>query len=234
MTDPRYDYICFVRKGTGRELGSGTWKIREIPADIQDNRLLSRYAKTHPEELLADYSASVWIDGNIAVRSSSFYQLLDELFSKGVEIAIGRHPWRDCAYDEAYAVLSAGKAGYAEMARVVDFLSSEGFPRHAGLFENNVIMRSNKSEAVRKFDRMWWNCISNLSRRDQLSLVYCAQKAGVKITPLFPVGTNVRDCEWVTYVRHDHAPQRSWVGKKWNGLKQAVSKCLLRRKLTRI
>lgn len=234
VTDPRYDYICFVRRGERRTAAEGVWQIEEIPVDIEDNQLLSRYPKMHPEDLLAGYSWCVWIDGNITLRSASFYQMVDSIVGAGAEVAICRHPSRDCAYEEAYAVLSAGKAGYREMSGAVDFLSAEGFPRHAGLFENNIILRSLSSARVRELDGLWWECLCRISRRDQLSLVYCARRTGVEIVPLFPAGTNVRDCEWVGYVRHDVNPQRNWLARKWNGLRQVVSKWLLKRKIARI
>ncbi len=231
--DPRYDYICFVGPGGRTKPAEGVWQIRVAPAVLDDDRLLARYIKTHPEDLLKGYSWCVWIDGNIAVSSDSFYSLIDGIIDSGAEVAIGAHPYRDCAYDEALAVLSAGKARLHEMSRAVDFLSSEGFPRHAGLFETNVLLRSLESEDVKKMDEMWWKCISEVSRRDQLSIVYCARAAGVEIAPLFPEGTNVRSCEWVSYDYHDRTPARGFLAKKWNGLRQCVSKILLKHKIFR-
>lgn len=230
-TDPRYDFLCYVRSGTRRRETEGAWQIRELPEMALDDRMLARYVKTHPEDLLQGYSWCVWVDGNIAVKSPSFYSLVESKIAGGVQVAICAHPYRDCAYDEALAVLSAGKARLAEMSRAVDFLAAEGFPRHAGLFETNVVLRAIGPQSVRRMDKLWWKCISEVSRRDQLSLVRCARKADVTIDTLFPAGTNVRDCEWVSYEYHDRTPARSFLGKKWNGLRQFVSKILLRLKI---
>ena len=197
-----YDYVCFVRKGCAAGLEGGLWQIRELPVDIPDDRLLARYAKAHPE-LTGGYEWSVWTDGNISIKSESFYDLLERKIASGVPVSVMKHPKRDCAYDEAYAVLSAGKAGYGELSRI-------------------------------KMDDLWWECLSGLSGRDQLSLVYCARKAGIEIDPLFPSAVNIRDCEWVKYVYHDRTPERSFFVKKWNGLRQAVSKWLLKRRIARI
>lgn len=233
VSSPEYDYVCFVRKGCAAGLDGGLWQIRELPLDIPDDRLLARYAKARPE-LTGDYEWSVWTDGNISIRSESFYDLIDSKIASGVPVSVMKHPRRDCAYDEAYAVLAAGKAGYGELSRIVDFLSREGFPRHAGLFESGIMLRHNILPSVRKMDDLWWECLSALSGRDQLSLVYCARKAGIEIDPLFPSAVNIRDCEYVKYVYHDRTPRRSFFGKKWNGLRQAVSKWLLRRRIARI
>ena len=114
-----YDYVCFVRKGCAAGLEGGLWQIRELPVDIPDDRLLARYAKAHPE-LTGGYEWSVWMDGNISIKSESFYDLLERKIASGVPVSVMKHPKRDCAYDEAYAVLSAGKAGYGELSRIVD------------------------------------------------------------------------------------------------------------------
>ena len=52
VVDPRFDYVCFVRRGSGQQ---GVWELREIGEDIGDDRMLARYAKLHPCELLRLY-----------------------------------------------------------------------------------------------------------------------------------------------------------------------------------
>ena len=39
VVDPRYDYVCFVRNPEG--LDGGIWQLRAIPAEIDDDRMLS-------------------------------------------------------------------------------------------------------------------------------------------------------------------------------------------------
>lgn len=229
VVDPRYDYICFVRKTEG--LDGGIWQLREIPVDITGDRMLSRYPKLHPEELLTGYKWTLWIDGNISIRSADFYDRIDVLIDSGVQMAAAKHPLRDCVYEEAYAVVAADKEKYAPAMRVINFLKSKDFPRHAGLFENSVLLRRTSDESVARMDAMWWDCLQSLSGRDQLSLVYCARECGVDIVPLFEDGTVLRDCDMVDYVYHDRQPVRPWMVKKWNDAIRRMSKWLIRRKL---
>lgn len=229
VVDPRYDYICFVRKSEG--VDGGVWQLREIPAAIADDRMLSRYPKLHPEELLTGYEWSIWIDGNISIRSDGFYKHIDELIAAGVQMSAPRHPLRDCVYDEAYAVVAADKERYSVARRVIKFLRDKGFPRHAGLFENSILLRRGGDPALAAMDSMWWDCLQTLSGRDQLSLVYCARECGVSIVPLLPDGMLLRDCDWLTYVYHDRRPARPWLVKKYFDARRRLEKWCLRRLL---
>ena len=87
VTDPRYDYVCFVRKGEAGAGRAGLWQLREIPVDIPDPRRLSRYPKMHPSELLPGYRWSLWMDGNLQIVSELFYRRVDEIIESGVEMA---------------------------------------------------------------------------------------------------------------------------------------------------
>ena len=231
IVDSRYDYICFVRKGQAAGVQDGVWQLREIPVDIDDDRMLSRYPKLHPEELLPGYEWTLWTDGNLSVRSQEFYDLIESLVQAGVQMAAPVHPSRDCIYDEAYAVVAAGKENYRNASRVISFLKAKGFPRHAGLFENSILLRRAGDPAVAEMDKMWWNCLQTLSGRDQLSLMYCARECGVKIEPLFPEGVALRNCAYVKYVFHDRVPQRPWLVKKCCDARRRLDKWLLRRRL---
>lgn len=231
VLDSRYDYICFVRKMDG--LDGGIWQLREIPADIADDRMLSRYPKLHPEELLPGYEWTLWMDGNISIRSAGFYERIDELIGAGVQMAAAKHPLRDCVYDEAYAVVAADKERYSAARRVIRFLRAKGFPRHAGLFENSILLRRGGDSAVAAMDAMWWDCLQTLSGRDQLSLVYCARECGVDIQPLLPDGMLLRDCDWLSYVYHDRRPRRPWLIKKYFDARRRLDKFCLRRLLNR-
>ena len=231
VLDPRYDYVCFVRNAEGMD--GGVWQLREIPADITDDRMLSRYPKLHPEELFPGYAWTLWIDGNISIRSAEFYGRIDTLIDGGVQMAAMRHPKRDCVYDEAYAVVAADKERYSVARRVIKYLRAKGFPRHAGLFENSILLRRGGDPALAAMDAMWWDCLQTLSRRDQLSLVYCARECGVKIEPLMPDGVLLRDCSYVTYVYHDRQPARPWIIKKCCDARRRAAKWALRRLLKR-
>jgi hypothetical protein len=231
VVDSRFDYVCFVRKGSGRQ---GVWEIREIGEAIEDDRMLARYAKLHPCELLPDAEWSIWMDGNLVPKTASFYDLIEECISEGTPLRTFVHPYRDCSYDEAYACVAAGKERLRPAMKVVRFLEKEGFPRHCGLCETGILLRSHKNLKVRMLNVLWWQMLKDLSKRDQLSFMYCARKVELDWKPLMPAGTNVRFCECLEYAYHDRQPARPWLVKKWHDGWRMVSKWLLRRKIDSI
>lgn len=234
VLDPRYDYVCFVAKGGMKETRQGAWQLREIPFTGGDARMQSRYPKMHPDELFPDYEWTLWMDGNLSIETPEFYSIIDYRISAGAQMSAPLHPLRDCIYDEAYAVVASGKGDYASSRRVIRFLRSKGYPRHAGLFENSILLRPVGNPAVIAMDSLWWECLQTLAGRDQLSLMYCARECGVKIDPLLPEGEKLRDCSFLHYVNHDAQPPLPWLADKWRGARKCIAKWLLRRQLARI
>lgn len=231
VVDPRFNYVCFVRKGGGRQ---GVWQLRELDADIEDDRMLARYAKMHPCELLPDCDWSIWMDGNLSPRTEDFYELLIECMAEGTPLRTFVHPYRKCSYEEAYACVAAGKESLGPAMSVIRFLKAEGFPRDYGLCETSIMLRSHKDMKVRMLNVLWWQLLQDLSKRDQLSFMYCQRKLELPWKPLMPEGTNMRSCDCLEYVYHDTKPTRPWIVKKWNGGLLMVSKWILRRKINSI
>src|SRR5262249_39834322 len=55
----------------------------------------------------------------------------------------------------------------------------DGYPRHAGLTANGVLLRRH-SKPIRQLGEQWWREIHQGSWRDQLSLGYVAWKLGLR------------------------------------------------------
>ena len=231
VVDSRFDYVCFVRRGSGRQ---GVWELREIGEDIEDDRMLARYAKLHPCELLPDCEWSLWMDGNLVPRTAAFYGLVADCIAEGTPLRTFVHPCRDCSYEEAYACVAAGKESFGTAMKVVRYLEREGFPRHCGLCETSLLLRSHKDLKVRMLNVLWWQMLQNLSKRDQLSFIYCVRRVGLNWKPILPAGTNMRSCEQLDYIHHDRRPSRPWLVKKWYDGRRRIEKWLLRRKIESI
>ena len=81
-----------------------------------------------------------------------------------------------------------------DAARVIDRQTTryrrEGFPAGYGLNEAPVVLRRH-TEAVKDFDRQWWQEICQGSCRNQLSLNYVRWKSGLPIAEfLLPIQDN--------------------------------------------
>ena len=234
VTDPSYDYICFVRKGSASASSNGVWQIREIPADLPDNRMLARYAKLHPHILVKEYEWSLWMDGNLFVADGGFYRTLLDCIHSGGKLFSVRHPLSDCSYEEAYACIGADKESFLKAWNVVRFLDKDGLPRHCGLCETGLILRSHNDAGVIVLDELWWSCLKKLSIRDQLSFMWCARKAGVQIGYLLPEGKNVRNSEYIGYTDHQPVASRRGLAYRLHDIRKRISQFLLRQKISSI
>ena len=184
VVDERFDYVLFTDICEQETIG--IWQIREIPYEHVDKTRLSRYPKMHPNQLLAEYKASLYIDANIQITGQRIYDRVVKCCDRQIDWAGIKHPYRDCLYDEAYVVYSLDSE--QNIFRWCHNLRTEDYPRHRGLFENNVIFRTHNNQ-TKLANAMWWNLYEEYTRRDQLTLFYVFWKnPNVKTSLLLPSG----------------------------------------------
>lgn len=184
VADDRFDYVLFTDEVNLPQVGA--WQVRAIPYENSDKTRQSRYPKMHPNELLSEYKASLYIDANVQISGQRIYNRIVECYEQGIDWAGIQHPYRDCLYDEAYVIY--GLDTEKNIFRWCHRLRQENYPRHRGMFENNVIFRMH-NEQTRKVDDMWWGLYEEYTRRDQLTLMYVLWKLdGIKTDFLLPPG----------------------------------------------
>ena len=198
--DESFDYICF--SDDFHEPRVGVWRIRPIPCDLGDGGRLSRYVKILPHKALPEYDISVWMDANIVIKDGRFYEAVESAVSSGCLIAQVPHPYRDCVYDEAAWCYKDMRISLKDALRQIRHLSSEGFPRHYGLFENNLIFRRHGDPVVRKISEEWWKEYESYSARDQLSLMPVYWRAGQSPSLLLGEGVNTRNTDLLEVSKH--------------------------------
>ncbi len=170
------DLVCFT---DNRAVASDVWDVRYVDVDGETSALANRRYKMLPHVYLADYAQSLYIDGNVRILRSP-EQLIRQVLGEG-SIGITSHPERDCVFDELQACIEYGKISREESLRWLDFYQRSGMRRHAGLFENNVIVRRHNDPAVVQLMQVWWEFYRKFGGRDQLSLVALASAQGVNI-----------------------------------------------------
>ena len=208
---PEMDYICFVGPGEKTCDRIGVWWIRELGSPeasapgmpLKDKALLSRFPKMHPQLLLADYDASLWIDGNIEICDGTIYRAIRTKLCAGVKYSGVSHPSRDNVYDEAVMCRKMGYIGWFGFLKVLLFLVLHGEKRKgAALMENNLIFRRHNDPAVVALDELWWKKVNTLCRRDQIPFMWCLRKCGIYRDYLLPQGQNVRNPPGFRYLGH--------------------------------
>lgn len=177
-----WDYICFTdNPKLLKHEYIGIWKIEKTRYSDFDSKRNSGWHKTHPHELFPDYENSIWIDGNIDVRSSYLCELV---FNTKSVLLTTSHNIRDCIYDEIDAVCQNSRDTFESCELIKNFLKLEKMPKHYGLNETGVMYREHGDELVKKIDNMWWDMIKNYSKRDQLSFSYVLWKNNIKVSDI--------------------------------------------------
>lgn len=200
----QFDYILFSNQEETTQ--EGIWQVKPIPYTHPDPTRVARWVKTHPEELLSDYQASVWMDCRIRIVSPDFYQRILQLYAADCPIASLVHPERDCAYDELLEVMQLQLEEEDVCLRWGQLLTQNDYPSHHGLSETGILYRKHTAEIVQKFDTDWWQSIADYSRRDQLSFDYTLWKLHLHHEAVCQ--ENVRECPWFDVASHSMHTKR--------------------------
>lgn len=208
VIDERFDYFLFSNDIQEKQIG--IWQIRHIPYSNKDKTRIARWVKTHPENLLADYQASVWMDAALVINSRTIYQRIIELFNSNIHISSMWHAYRDCAFDESVEVALLGLEHENTVVNWMHFLIKEHYPEHQGLFETNVVYRIHANPQVLLLDSLWWNCIDQYSRRDQLSFNYSLWKLGIDSPFFFTPNENARNSAHIQCTTNHVDTQKTW------------------------
>lgn len=202
VIDDRFDYILFTDHISSDLIG--VWKVRTFDYHNDDNTRESRYPKMHPEELLPEYEASLYIDANICIANKVVYDKVVSFNEQGKDWAglSFQHPY-DCVYAHAYYVMIRGFDKEKIVFDLCHFLRKEGYPRRNGLHENNVIYRKN-NKICHVIDESWWELYCRYSRRDQLSLDYVLWKhPEVKLELFLPKGQRACNSDFFLFRSHN-------------------------------
>ena len=202
VIDDRFDYVLFTNEVADSKVG--VWQICPIKYQNEDNTRICRYVKTHPETLLPEYEASVWIDMNVLIKTQFLYDFVIRMLDEGIEVSSMCHPFYRCIYDEAFSVMNLGIEHESVVLKWCGRLRKENYPVNNGLCETNVLFRKH-NEKISEIDTYWWECIEGNSRRDQLSFNYVLWKKGTPCHYLLGEGKCVRNTEHFGIVNHKNS-----------------------------
>ena len=172
------DQVLFTDRVKDHE--GSAWDVRPACDLFKDSRRNSRAHKILAHEYLDDYDYSLWLDGSIWLRESPVK--LVEQFLAEADIAMFRHPARNCLYVEAEGLINAGYSK-RELAEQTAKYRRHGHPPNSGLHECGVILRRH-TDAIATFNAAWWAEYCRHSSRDQMSVNYVLRKLGVRVAEL--------------------------------------------------
>jgi hypothetical protein len=161
---------------TDFEFASQVWQYRPAYNKFASPRRNSRVPKLLAHQFV-NTKYSIWIDANIALLVTP--EELVERYLKDHDVALFAHPSRNCLYDEAM-VCAVNKLDDPEtiIAQVKQY-EDEGYGKQRGLCEGGFIIRRHTPK-VEQFNNYWWSEYCRHSVRDQLSMMYAFDKAGLQ------------------------------------------------------
>ena len=178
---PQWDYVCFTNDEALLSLRHfGVWKIMPLAHEEATDALANRWHKLHPHILFPQHERSVYIDTNIDVKTAFLFEEIEK--RQGASFLAPAHADCDCIYKETRRCIKEGKETKENAAKVRRMLKDAGFPKSYGLTENSIVCRRHNDGAVISLMDEWWDVLSSVSRRDQLSLSFLLWKRGISVS----------------------------------------------------
>ena len=209
--DPNAEWFCFTDKEREQ---IGLWGGRTpgiiddgpaFPAWTQivheprwDNRRTARHYKTMPHLYFPDADVWIWLDANVRLLITPTEAV--ERWLKG-DLAIFKHPDRDCLYDEAQFCAKVGKDDKGTLGRQTVAYSADGMPTHWGLAETRCVIRRN-TERMKSLSVGWWAEIEKRSIRDQVSLPFVCWQLGLRWDVIPGRAWVHNSSEWFWFRKH--------------------------------
>ena len=165
--DERIDYICFT---DDPDLRSDNWQITLRSCEMLDAARAAKRIKALPHRFLPEYDWSLYIDNTVRLKRSPRELFEQYLAPAESPLVCFRHPWRDCVYDEAEAVIEYGYDDPDRVRRQMAFYRHLGYPAKAGLAKNTLLLRRHRDPVLAPVMERWHQQVLFHSLRDQLSL----------------------------------------------------------------
>ena len=178
------DYFAFV----DRPFPCNVWNQIRLPnfsnIDQWTGRRNAKYPKVFGSFVIPGYDFYIWQDSYLETRVPP--KAIVETFLQGdADIALFRHPERDCVYDEMNFVKQINYDNHNVLDECINFYRSKGYPEKNGmLFELSAFVYRN-NDRMRLFMLSWWELINKFSSRDQCTFPYLMWKYNIKYN-LFP------------------------------------------------
>ncbi|MBC8248989.1 MAG: DUF616 domain-containing protein [Anaerolineales bacterium] len=168
--------ICFTDLDF---VGESAYRMIKLNLDSLSPPKRNRRVKIWREEIFDCFDYSLYLDSNVELLVDP--RELVSFLEPGSDIAVFRHPDRDCAYQEGRVCLQAGLADPRVMRRQLTEYRAEGFPPKFGLWACTVVLR-NHTPRMEEFNRRWWSEVERHSHRDQVSFPYVVWETGMQVS----------------------------------------------------
>lgn len=174
--DSAADFICFT---DDPNLTSETWQIRVIDQPmLGDTVRSSRLIKIRGHENLDHYDQTLWIDNSVLLKCDPVGMLREWL--AGYDMALPRHSYRRSVASEFDAVNAAGRDDPARIYEQLEVYSKYVPEMLDAPVLWTALLARHRSPKVAEAMTIWADQVMRHSRRDQLSIRFALQRAGLE------------------------------------------------------
>jgi hypothetical protein len=178
------DYFAFTEEELIEDSMWTRMPLRKFSIDNRyANRRNAKIYKIMPHLFVPGYDYYIWVDATHAVKMDP--KEIVETYLKDSDIALFKHPERDCVYEEAELIKQVRFDSLEFVQNQMIFYQSRSFEKHKGLYELPCRIQRNTLE-IQALMLTWWELICKFSSRDQLSLPFALDMHG--ITPAIMPG----------------------------------------------
>ena len=153
------------------------------------NRRDAKVYKVLPFAFLPDYDYYFWVDSTHILEQNPHEVI--EKYLKDSDVAVFKHPERDCIYIEGEFVKQIRFDHPNLLEDQLAFYKDVCYPEHNGLYELPVRVQRNNS-LTQRMGWMWWEQICMFSSRDQISFPFTCHQLGIKPAILPGVANTIR------------------------------------------
>lgn len=169
-------FLAFVEQCAATDI----WEQKILRGIFTDPRRNSRLPKILAHQYVnSEYS--IYIDGNISILKDP--QEIVDKYLKDHDLAIYKHPVRNCLYDEAKICVEKRLDDPEIIIEQAKTYEDNEYAKNKGLCECGIIIRRHTPK-VEMFNNYWFSEYSRHSRRDQISFMYAADKVGLRINKI--------------------------------------------------
>lgn len=173
------EYHAFVDDNLYSDNIPGWLKHRVIDFTASFNFKSRRNAKIYkilPFLFLPNFDYYIYLDSGHILEKNP--EDIIAQFLQNSDIAVFKHPERDCVYEEGEEVKKIEFDIPDLIDRQLSFYKKSNYPAHNGLYELPARIQRN-TETIQKMSLMWWELICKYSSRDQISFPYACYTTGI-------------------------------------------------------
>ncbi len=185
LRNSKYRHVCLT---DNKSLISQDWEIIHVnPIFPKDDSRSQRYFKLKPHILFPGYKYSLYFDNTIVfkVKIEKFIDyILTDITIKDNEpfFLAPKHSYRKDLISEFKISLKYNRANHFKIYEQLDhYIKTNKEILKKRPYWGGILLRNHNHIEIIKHSEIWFSHLCRYTRRDQLSLLYSAQQAKIKI-----------------------------------------------------